>query len=121
MAKKREPQLQELEDLDHEEILDNPEADAYLSRIAIESAVRRGMTLKAATAVFGIEPVDEDAEDLDVEDLNRLLADVLAGRKASIPGAAAQEKFEEIAADVRANPGLIPNVTTESPDPDTPT
>jgi hypothetical protein len=38
----------------HDPILDNPEADAYLSKIAIERAIAGGMSRARAQRLYGI-------------------------------------------------------------------
>ena len=101
----------ELSDADHEEILDNPEQDQYLSRIAIEDAVRDGMTLKAATQAYGVKPVDEDAQDLDVEDYYQLLRDALDGCEPSIRTQKALHVYNALKTDLVECNGVpyIPN------------
>ena len=107
---------QELSDEDHERILDNPEADAYLSRVAIEEAVCDGMTLEVARQLYGIDAVDEDEKDLDVEDYNRLIGDVLEGKAGpSIPGPVAAEAFRKLKVEIEARDG-IPYMPNEAPD-----
>ena len=45
----------ELSDTEHEEILSNPAADAEVAKIAIERAVRHGMSREQAVRLYGVE------------------------------------------------------------------
>ncbi len=46
--------LGELSAADHEELLDNPAADAAIAEMAVERAVRRGMSRAEAIELYGI-------------------------------------------------------------------
>jgi hypothetical protein len=66
--------MAELNDEEHELILDNPEADKFIAEQAVARAVAGGMDRAEAEKLYGYKPRPAP---LDTEDMNRIAKEVI--------------------------------------------
>ncbi len=75
--------MAELNDAEHELILDNPEADRFIARTAVARAIAGGMTRELAEEMYGYR--EPPKEDLGIEDYNRITKEVVLGLAPAVP------------------------------------
>ncbi len=69
--------MAELNDAEHELILDNPEADKFIAEQAVKRAMASGISREDAERMYGYRPPPD--EDIGIEDYNRITKEVVLG------------------------------------------
>jgi len=72
----------ELNDEEHELILDNPEADAWIAEQAVKKCMARGKSREFCEEMYRPKPVEKA---LDTGTLNRITREVIAGAPPATP------------------------------------
>lgn len=75
--------MAELDDAEHELILDNPDADRWIAEQAVKRAMADGMSREQAERLYGYR--ESPKEDLGIEDYNRITKEIVLGLAPAVP------------------------------------
>lgn len=104
--------MTELNDAEHELILNNPRADRFIAEQAVNRAVAGGMSRAEAERLYGYREEPE----LEMEDMNRITKEVVLGLPPATPDTPKMEAFRaEVAEDVERTLAENPDAVFDLP------